>query len=67
MGNLRKLATFRVKLAKIITLKRKSKRNYYFKSTFKVQLAKIITLDRKSKKIITSNLLLSQNKQKSFL
>ena len=67
MGNLRKLATFKSKLAKIITLNRKSKEFYYFKSTVKVKFSKIINLDRKSTKIVTLNPLLSQNKQKLLL
>ena len=42
-------------------------RNYYFKSTVKVKWVKMITLDRKSKKIVTLNLLLSQNWQRQLL
>ena len=47
--------------------KQEIKGNYYFKFTFQVKLAKIITQNRKSKEIVTSKLLLSQNKQQSLL
>ena len=45
-------------MAKIVTLKRKSKEIDYCKATFKQKLAKINTLNKKSKEMITSNSLL---------
>ena len=59
MGNLRKLATFKPKLAKIIILN-------YFKSTFKVKLTNNITLDRKSKESVTSKLFFNRKSKNHY-
>ena len=60
MENLRKIATFKPKLAEIITLNRKSKEGV-------TSNPKIIILDRKSKESVTSKPLSNQEKHKSLL
>ena len=63
-GKSKKIGHKLAKISKDHYLKQEIKRNCYFKSTFNPVEANIIALNMKSKEIITSNHLLSQNRQK---
>ena len=66
MGNLRKLATFKPKLTKKITVNRKAK-EIITSNPLYGKIGKNYYSDRKSKESVISKLFLNQKKQKSLL